>query len=945
MKKFLRILLITIGTIFILLITLPILFKSKIETFVKDQINQNVHATVDWSRFGISMIRGFPDLSINLHQVSVVGVEPFEGDTLVGLKRFEFRVNPFSALRRNLQVKSIFLDRPLINGIVLEDGTANWDIAPETEIESGDMKELEEKESETSMGLTLQRFAISEGRVYYKDESTDVDVSMEGFNLELTGDFSMDQTEATLKLMIGRINAKYGGIRYMKDGSFGLDMVAAANMIDNVYTLRKNQITLNGLVLGAEGVVALMEDGGMEMDLRFFSRETSFHTILSMVPAIYLKEFETLKTSGNLKLDGSVTGIMKDSILPDVKLYLVVADGYFAYPDLPKDVSDVQIRLNVDYRGADMDKTTVDLDEFHMLLGGNPFDMNLHVANPISDMHVSGKAVGMIDFASLQDVVPLEEVNLEGRLKTDLSWDTRMSYIEQEQFEKVDLAGSFVIEKVRLNAPDIPVEVQLKKMELNFTPRIVDLVTLDLMLGSSDVHMDGTLTNFIPYVFDDQTISGSLNISSGLLDVNELLPELEEDSIAEQAVAGESEALVSEMSADSIAEPARVKIPENIDFSMALDLKKVIYDQIMLENILGKMIVRDGVANLEQLKMDIIEGSVTTTGKVDTRGEFPEVDVSLDMKGVDIPSSYEAFVTVERLAPMAKYCKGIANVKMQYHSLLDASFSPIYQSIDAKGRLFTNGLRLYNTNSFVRLSELLKNEKFREMTPDEVDVRFTIRDGRVMVDPFDMDFEDSKITVSGSHGIDQTMDYLLDMTIAMSDLGTGVNELMSGITALAAGAGFQVPQSDHVKVKARITGTFNDPKVTTDFSEILKSTGESVKVTVKEKVAEEVEKVEEQVRDQASEKAEKMISDAEAEAERLVEKAQKAGDDLVKEAEIQGENLIKEAGSNPFKQIAAKKAAEELKRQAQKQSDNLVGEAEVKADEIIDKAREEAAKI
>ncbi|MCK5137036.1 MAG: AsmA family protein [Bacteroidales bacterium] len=939
MKKFLRILLITIGAIFILLITLPILFKSKIEAFVKEQVNQNVYATVDWSRFGISMIRGFPDLSINLHQVSVVGVEPFKGDTLVGLKRFEFRVNPFSAIRKNLQVKSILLDRPLINGIVLEDGTANWDIVPETEIEDGDVEvdtmKGPDTESGTSMGLTLKRFAIRDGRIYYKDEMLDVDASLEGYNMELTGDFSMDQTELTLKMMINRINAKYEGIRYMRDGSFGLDLIAAANMVDNVYTLQKNQISLNGLVLGAEGVVSLMEDGAMDIDLNFFSQETSFHTLLSLVPAIYLTEFETLKTSGNLQLDGSVTGIMKDSILPDATLNLVVSDGYFAYPDLPKDVSDVQIRLNVDYRGTNMDETTVDLNEFHMLIGGNPFDMNLHVAHPISDMHVAGKALGMIDFASLQDVIPLEDVRLEGRLETDFSWDTRLSYIEQEQFEKVDMAGSLVIEGVRLAAPEIPVEVKLQRLELDFNPRIVDLVTLDLILGSSDLHMEGKLTNFIPYIFDDQTISGSLNISSGLLDVNELLPELEEDSVA----------VISEMPADSIAEPAQVRIPENIDFIMALDLKKVIYDQILVENIFGNMVVREGVANLEQLKMDIIEGTVTSTGMVDTRGEFAEVNVSLEMKGVDIPASYETFMTVERLAPMAKYCKGTANVKMQYHSLLDASFSPVYHSIDAKGRVFTSGLQIYNLNTFVRLSELLKNEKFRDMAPDEVDLGFTIREGRVMVDPFDMDFDDSKITVSGSHGIDQTMDYLLDMQIAKSDLGAEANELMSGITALAAGAGFQIPQSDNVKVKARITGTFNDPKVTTDFSENLKSAGESVKATVKEKITEEVEKVEEKVRDEASEKAEKIISDAEAEAERLVEQARKAGDDLVKEAELQGENLIKEAGNNPFKQIAAKKAAEELKRQAQKQSDNLVREAEVKADEIIEKAREKAEKL
>ena len=69
----------------LLLITIPILFKSKIEAIVKEQVNQDIHATVDWSRFTVSLFRGFPDLSVNLHNLSVVGVDPFEGDTLAWL--------------------------------------------------------------------------------------------------------------------------------------------------------------------------------------------------------------------------------------------------------------------------------------------------------------------------------------------------------------------------------------------------------------------------------------------------------------------------------------------------------------------------------------------------------------------------------------------------------------------------------------------------------------------------------------------------------------------------------------------------------------------------------------------------------------------------------------------------------------------------------------------
>ena len=1006
MKKVLRILLIALGVLLLLLITVPLLFRSRIESFVKEQINKQVHATVDWSGIGISLFRGFPDLSVNLRAFSVVGLEPFEGDTLAGMDRFEVRVDLFSAIRKDVEVKAVILDRPVINAVVLEDGSASWDIARKPEggaKEKGESQEEAKKsmisaaetqekstedkaektdvtteskpataaeKEEIPVKIQLNRLAIMDGRIRYEDAESEMEAMLQDLDLELSGDFSMDQTDLVLELAAEGVQAKVGGIRYLKDAVFGLDLTAAADLVNNVYTLKENEIRLNELVLGTEGVVSLLEDGAMEMDLHFFSRETSFGSLLSMVPAIYLNEFGSLKTSGSLQLEGDVKGTMKDTILPAATLALVVHDGYFSYPDLPKDVSDVQIELQADYRGTDMDLSTLDLKKFHFLMGGNPFDIVLHVAHPVSDMQVDGTAMGIIDFSTLREVVPLEELELGGRLETDLRWNTRLSFIENEQYEKVDLEGKLVMQDVLLSTPEIPVPVHMDRMEMEFTPRVVNLLEMDLTAGASDLQMEGTLSNFIPYLFTGQTISGSLNVRSGLLDVNELLPETavdtsriqpaeqqaakgasetetsaDQDTQPEKAPPAEPDTAATGVPAEPEAEPSAFRIPENIDFHMNLDLKKVIYQDIEVENIHGAMRVMEGTARLDGLDLDVLEGNVRTSGTVDTRGEYADADLVLDIKGVDIPSAYETFVTVERLAPMAGYCRGTANVEMNYRSLLDATFTPLFSTINAKGKLFTKGLQVYNLKSFVRLSEILKNEKFRNMAPDEVDLRFTVLNGRVMVDPFDIDFDNSRITASGSHGIDRTMDYQLDMSIAKSDLGEGAAQMMQGLSALAAGAGLQIPQSDVIKVKAWIRGTFGDPEITTDLRDNFRSGGETVKKDVEEQVREKLDQVEADVREEAGEKANQIISDAEREADRIMEEAREAGDELVKEAEQQGERLVKEAGNNPLKKAAARRAADELRGQAVKQSDHMIREAEERADRILENARKEAEKL
>ncbi|MCK4990483.1 MAG: hypothetical protein KAS29_08360, partial [Bacteroidales bacterium] len=461
---------------------------------------------------------------------------------------------------------------------------------------------------------------------------------------------------------------------------------------------------------------------------------------------------------------------MKDSIMPDATLDLQVKDGYFSYPDLPKDVSDVQLLLNVDYRGSDMDASVVDLKQFHLLLGGNPFDLRMQVDHPVSDMHVAGRAQGMIDFASLQDVVPMEDMSLKGRLDTDIKWDTKLSYIEEERYEEVDLEGRLLIEGVLVEASDIPVPVTLEKVSMLFNPSMVELSTFDMMLGSSDLHMSGELENFIPYIFDGQTLSGRLDVSSSFLNANELLPENEAGPNEDNGVVSDT---IVPVPPDSLAQALELTIPENIDFAMSVDVRRIEYLDIVIENMKGSMQMTGGVAGMEHLQMELIEGSVISTGWIDTRGEFAEANFFLEMKGVDISSAYETFVSVEKLVPMAKYVKGKANIDMEYYSMLDNSLTPLFESIDARGQAYTKGLKFYNLEEFVPLTEVLKNEKFSNMAPDEVKIGFTIRDGRIILSPFDMDVYDSRITVSGSHGLDLTMDYKMDMNIAKSDLGAG----------------------------------------------------------------------------------------------------------------------------------------------------------------------------
>ncbi len=149
MKKFFRILFIVLLVIFVVILTVPFLFKGKIMKFAKEEVNRNVRATVDWSDVSVSLFKGFPDLYVSLNNVSVIGVDQFRGDTLMAFDRFASRIDLFSAFSGKINVKSIILDRPVVRAIALKDGTVNWDIT----YPSTDSTTLEEPTDTSAMNL------------------------------------------------------------------------------------------------------------------------------------------------------------------------------------------------------------------------------------------------------------------------------------------------------------------------------------------------------------------------------------------------------------------------------------------------------------------------------------------------------------------------------------------------------------------------------------------------------------------------------------------------------------------------------------------------------------------------------------------------------------------------------------------------------------------------
>ncbi len=913
-----------IGLFIVTAIVVPVVFKPQLMRLAKNELNSMLNAQVDFTDFQVSLIKGFPNLYIGMKGLNVIGVDSFKNDTLVAFKEFSVKVNLWSVIdMENFEVKSILLDGAIVRAKVSHDGKANWDVmkpseTPETEVEdTADLTPINTR-------VSLRKFEIRNANISYIDDSSNMKANIKNFNLILSGNMGVKQTNLNLKSSIESLNFWMDGIRYIKNSTLGFDALIEANLDSSYYTFKENRFSINQLMLLFDGSIR-MPNNSIDINLNFKTPSTNFKALLSMIPAIYIKDFEGLQASGNFGIEGYVRGTYNDTQLPNAFIVLSVDNGMFKYPDLPKSISNVNISTKAWFDGTHMDNSLVNVDRFSLELGGNPFSMNLHVATPISDMLVNGNVTGKIDFASLTDIVPLDSTFIEGILESNLDFGGKLSFIEKEQYDRFKADGMLKLSRFKFKSPDLPAEVAINDITLNFSPQYVNLANFDMNIGSSDVHMKGLLENFIPYIFSNATLSGNLEVHSNLFNTNELMT---------------GDSTPNEETTDSTVLSV-IEIPKNINFVTKVDFKKIVYDKLIISNTTGNVTISDRVADLKNLSMNMLEGSVQMSGTYDPRDpKVPRVNFDFNMRDIEIPAAFKSFSTLQKMAPAVKDMTGRVSTQFRFTSLLDTTMMPVMSSIDAYGKLQSYSIGISNSKAFAKLADFTKKEELRNPSLKDVNVSFSVRDERIYIEPFDTKIVQAKMNFGGDMGIDQTLNFKAKVAIPTSYLG-GATNLAND---LLGKYGAKLPQNLDIKIK--ILGTSSKPEVILDSGMGSESASSSVKETAREVVKGKIDDAKVEARQKAKAESDRLIADAEREAERIRAEAAKQAEQIRKEAEAQAQKTEAEGKKKgSIAEKIAKEAAKKIRQNGEAAAQKVISEADEKANALVAKAKAEAAKL
>jgi hypothetical protein len=488
MKKFLKITGITLLVLLALAFLIPILFKKQITALVKKEINNSLTAKVDFKDVSLSLFRHFPKVSIGLEQLSVVGTGEFAKDTLLSAVNFDASVNIMSVIKgKDIKVSGVFLKSPRIHALVRKDGKANWDIMKES---TDTTASIDTSESEFKM--TLKKYAISNGYIEYKDESSDIYTEVSGLDHEGSGDFTADVFTLDTRTTADAVNFNYAGIPYLVNTKTQINTAIQVDNSNSKYSFKTEDVVLNNLKIAADGFFQLVNDSTYNMDINFGSPANDFKDILSLVPAIYKTDFDKIKTSGKALFKGFVKGTYSPVQMPAYDVNLDIKDASFQYPDLPKPVKNIQIALHLANPDGQMDNTVIDLSKGHLEMDNEPFDFRFLFKNPETAKYIDAAAKGKLDLSQVSQFVKLDGgTKLSGLVLADAFAKGNMSAL-QTQTGAFTAGGFFDISKLFYSSADFsqPIQNGAIKVQIENSGGVADNTTVYIPAGHVEIGKD-----------------------------------------------------------------------------------------------------------------------------------------------------------------------------------------------------------------------------------------------------------------------------------------------------------------------------------------------------------------------------------------------------------------------------------------------------------------------
>lgn len=332
-----------------------------------------------------------------------------------------------------------------------------------------------------------------------------------------------------------------------------------------------------------------------------------------------------------------------------------------------------------------------------------------------------------------------------------------------------------------ISSPNMPLRMRLRSFKGDFNSREINLDSLSLSIGTSDVKASGKLRGLLAVLNGRGRLSADMDISSRRLNLNELLVALERGrNVKVKEVVEDAE---GDYVLDSIADAKATKkglslisIPGNLNLDVNLSADRVELSDLEINPLKANVSVFDHMARLTDAEMKTNVGDIALEAYYATKSRS-DISLGADVHLIDM-SSYDIIhmmPNVDSLLPALKQFEGKLGLDLSVSSQLDTNMNFIGRTLDAVLRIKGRDLMISDAGDLRRITRLLmfKNKNIGHI--DDLSVDAVLHNGELEVFPFEIGVDRYRFALAGMQDMDQRLRYHISVMKSPFLIPFGIN--------------------------------------------------------------------------------------------------------------------------------------------------------------------------
>ena len=428
-------------------------------------------------------------------------------------------------------------------------------------------------------------------------------------------------------------------------------------------------------------------------------------------------------------------------------------------------------QFDFDHLQGSMDTINFDITQPEGTLEVYP--MRSNKKNPTFTIAYANQAIK----ANMGSFVNINTQNLKIEAKTDYNKEKENLLDQLNPTIKFDFNNGLVA------VDGFDADINIPAIKFQFRPNNFDIEQSRIIIDNSDFALSGNITNLKNFSKGRGLLRGNLRFESEKTDIDQLMDLVNglgadsqstdeiviTDDNTDFALADTHQTTQNQVETQYIAspqsEPNPFMVPKKVNITLDTHIKKAIFGNTDIENLGGRLTIKDGEAILEQMGFttDAAEMQLTGIYRSERRNHlFAGLDFHL--LNIDIAKLIDLVPAVDTIVPMLSSFAGRAQFHIAAETYLRADYSPKMSTLRAAAALEGKDLVLLDSETFSTIAKYMMFNKKTENVVDSISVEMTVFRNEVDLYPFLISMDKWQAVLSGRHNLDNSFNYHISLT-------------------------------------------------------------------------------------------------------------------------------------------------------------------------------------